>query len=313
MGIKSSYNKRSRRDAVNEFEALANLETERELETEESKIKEIKVKETKIKEKMAKDFKEFALPIQKSEKKNEILPKPEYLQTSSLQELNSTKPKPETSQQVIAPKSNNAGLMYPINQDQSAYTVPYQLYYKQSRDLNYPGNGNGYSYVDPLIASKNNYYPNQFYGVQDFQSLFNSSYLNNMAQSSNNQIYNPFAQSSNSLNNFNNFGKMNSMRPMMNDDFNLNKNHWHPSYEQQNKPVNNLVNNQLNNQLNQASLNKIKFVAPRPLSRPDGMPAVPKVTTEGNLVKFVFIFFLIFNSFSYLFLINYHRYKLISK
>lgn len=112
----------------------------------------------------------------------------------------------------------------------------------------------------------------------------------NQMMSPPNQIYNPFAYSSNSLNSFNNFGKLNSIRPMMNNDNlnNLNRNFWHhPTNLEQNKPVVNVPTSSIVN----SQANKMKqFIPPRPLTRPDGMPAIPKVT-EGEL--FLLIYFII--------------------
>ena len=288
-GIKSASFSRRRRETLNEFDE-ANVPIELQLEPEESSLK-LSVKKENI---TTKEFKEFVSPIKDEQLRLPSLPKPQFLQTSSLQELNSTKPKPEQSQQVIT--SNSNGLIYPSsNQDLLSYTISYQPnhLYKQ-RDIGY--SGNGYSYVDPLLAAKNNYLPNQFYNTQDYQQPFNSSYMsmlnnNNHLMSNmmmpNNQIYNPFSFSSNNLNNFNNFGKVNSLRPIANDNLNnLNKNYWHSStieQQQQNKQVNNLINNPpniVNNQ--QTTTNKVKFVPPRPLLRPDGLPAIPKVT-EGRI------------------------------
>lgn len=289
IGLKSNFGRR-RREALNEFEA-------EQLEANESNLKPTIIKKAEV----TKEFKEVTLPVKNEDFIPALLPKPQFLQ-SNLQEINSTKPKPELSQQVIA---NSNGYVYPPpNSDLLSYTVSYQpnhhSAYNQQRDA-YSGysSGNGYSYVDPILAgAKNGYLSNQFYGNshhQEYQPFNSSSYLmNNMINNNlmsimppSNQIYNPFAySSSNSLNSFNNFGKMNSIRPMTTNENNMNnKNYWNHQasiHEQSNKPVNNLVNSPPNIVNNHAT-NKVKFVPPRPLSRPDGLPAVPKVTkTEGK-------------------------------
>lgn len=260
-GTKSGFG-RLRRETSNEFESEELADES--LDTQESTLKPVIQKENTTKE-----FQEFALPRKTEDKQAflPVLPEPQFLQTS-LRELNSSKPKPELSSQVIA---NSNGIVYPsTNPDLLSYTItsyqPNHPVYKQ-RDLSY--SGNGYSYVDPVLAAKSGagYMPNQFYSAQD-TGMANG----HMMQPSN--VYNPFAYPSSGLNSFNNFGKapISSIRPMVNE--NLNKNFWHPAtLTDQNKPVNNLVNNPPNVVNNQAA-NKVKFVPPRPLSRPaDSLPA----------------------------------------
>ena len=259
-GVKSSFG-RLRRDTVSSNE----FESREQLETQESTLKPVR------KENITKEFKEFAVPLKNEDKQAflPILPEPQFLHTS-LRELNSTKPKPELSSQVI---SN--GIVYPqsSNPDLLSYTItsyqPNHPVYKQ-RDLSY--SGNGYSYVDPVLAAKSSasYLPNQFYSAQD------TGLANGHMMQPSSAVYNPFAYSSNGLNSFNNFGKVSSpisgIRPMLSE-ANLNKNFWHPaSLTDHSKPVNNLVNNPPNIVNNQAA-NKVKFAPPR-ITRPaDGLPA----------------------------------------